>query len=96
MAFNTANEISLGGLSQNSGAAKNTIKRYIDYLEAAFPIKTVHRVDHTARRFKRANFFKIYLTNPSMRAALFSPIKEGGDATGDQNVLEIVGVHKAY
>jgi uncharacterized protein len=76
LAFNTANEISLGELSQNSGVAKNTIKRYIEYLEAAFLIKVVHRVDRNAKRFRRANFFKVYLTNPSMRAALFSPLKQ--------------------
>lgn len=77
LAFNTANEISLGELSQNSGVAKNTIKRYIEYLEAAFLIKIVHRVDRNAKRFDRANFFKVYLTNPSMRAALFSPLQTG-------------------
>jgi uncharacterized protein len=33
---NTASEISLGELSQNSGVAKNTIKRYIEYLGTAF------------------------------------------------------------
>jgi predicted AAA+ superfamily ATPase len=75
LAFNTANEVSLGELSQNSGVAKNTIKRYIEYLEAAFLIKTIHRVDRNGKRFHRANFFKVYLTNPSMRAALFSPVK---------------------
>ncbi len=74
LAFNTANEISLEELSQNSGVAKNTIKRYIEYLEAAFLIKVVHRIDRNAKRFRRANFFKVYLTNPSMRAALFSPL----------------------
>lgn len=74
LAFNTANEISLEELSKNSGVAKNTIKRYIEYLEAAFLIKVVHRIDHSAKRFRRANFFKVYLTNPSMRAALFSPV----------------------
>ena len=31
LAFNTANEISLSELSQNSGVAKNTIKRYIEW-----------------------------------------------------------------
>jgi predicted AAA+ superfamily ATPase len=82
LAFNTANEISLGELSQNSGVAKNTIKRYIEYLEAAFLIKVVHRVDHNAKRFHRANFFKVYLTNPSMRAALFSPLKADDSAVG--------------
>jgi predicted AAA+ superfamily ATPase len=74
LAFNTANEVSLRELSLNSGVAKNTIKRYIEYLEAAFLVKLVHRVDHNAKRFRRANFFKVYLTNPSMRAALFSPL----------------------
>ncbi len=73
LAFNTAREISLEELSKNSGVAKNTIKRYIEYLEAAFLIKLVHRVDRSAKRFRRANYFKVYLTNPSMRAALFSP-----------------------
>jgi predicted AAA+ superfamily ATPase len=81
LAFNTANEVSLGALSQHSGVAKNTIKRYIEYLEAAFLIKVIHRIDHNAKRFRRANFFKVYLTNPSMRAALFSPV------TADDPVL---------
>jgi uncharacterized protein len=82
LAFNTANEISLEELSRNSGVAKNTIKRYIEYLEAAFLIKVVHRVDHSAKRFRRANYFKVYLTNPSMRAALFSPLKADDSAIG--------------
>ena len=72
LAFNTANEESLDQLSTGSGVAKNTIKRYMEYLEAAFLIRIVHRVDRRGRRFKRANFFKVYLTNPSMRSALFS------------------------
>ena len=82
LAFNTANEISLEELSKKSGVAKNTIKRYIEYLEAAFLIRRVHRVDRNAKRFRRANFFKVYLANPSMRAALFSPVKANDDAMG--------------
>jgi predicted AAA+ superfamily ATPase len=80
LAFNTANEVTLEGLSQGSGVAKNTIKRYIEYLEAAFLIRTVQRVDLCARRFKRANFFKVYLTNPSIRSALFSPVRADDEA----------------
>lgn len=82
LAFNTANEVSLEELSKGSGVAKNTIKRYIDYLEAAFLIKIIHRVDINARRFKRANFFKVYLTNPSIRAALFTQVEEGDEFLG--------------
>jgi hypothetical protein len=82
LAFNTAGEVSLEGLSKGSGVAKNTIKKYVEYLEAAFLIRAVHRVDKSAKRFKRANYFKVYLTNPSMRAALFSPVSSDDPAMG--------------
>ena len=82
LAYNTANEISLEELSKSSGVAKNTIKRYIEYLEAAFLLRVVHRVDRNAKRFKRANFFKVYLTNPSIRAALFLPINSTDKEVG--------------
>ena len=82
LAFNTSNEVSLEELSKGSGVAKNTIKKYIEYLEAAFLIRKVHRIDRNAKRFKRANFFKVYLTNPSIRSALFSPIDSNDSAIG--------------
>lgn len=82
LAFNTADEVSIDELSRNSGVAKNTIKKYIEYLEAAFLIRVVHRVDKNAKRFKRANFFKVYLTNPSIRSALFSPVGPDDPAMG--------------
>ena len=82
LAYNTANEISLEQLSQSSGVAKNTIKRYIEYLEAAFLVKVVHRIDRNAKRFQRANFFKVYLTNPSIRSALFTPMEETDRSMG--------------
>ena len=82
LAFNTANEVSLEDLSKNSGVAKNTIKRYIEYLEAAFLIRVLHRVDQSGRRFRRANFFKVYLTNPSIYGALFTPVKSRDQTMG--------------
>lgn len=82
LAFNTAGELSLQDLSANSGVAKNTIKRYIEYLEAAFLIRIVHRIDESARRFRRARSFKVYLTNPSMRAALFAPVSADAPELG--------------
>jgi predicted AAA+ superfamily ATPase len=82
LAYNTAQEVSLAELSKDSGVAKNTIKRYLQYLEAAFLIKTVHRIDQDAKQFQRANFFKVYLTNPSIRTALFAPIDEHDQAMG--------------
>ena len=74
IAYNSGNEMSLDSISQNAGVAKNTIRKYLTYLEAAFLIKVIHRIDQNGKKFKRANFFKVYLTNPSLRSALFSPI----------------------
>lgn len=76
IAYNSGQEFSLEALSQASGGVeKNMLKRYIQYLEAAFLIKIIHRIDHNARKFSRANYFKIYLTNPSLRSALFTPLQ---------------------
>jgi predicted AAA+ superfamily ATPase len=82
LAYNSGNEVSLEALSKSAGVAKNTIKRYLEYLEAAFLIKRVDRIDQTAKRFKRAMCFKAYLTNPSMRAALFGQITADAEAIG--------------
>lgn len=82
IAYNTAQEFSIETLSSQSGSPKNTIKKYLEYLEAAFLIKTVKRVDQSGKRFQRDNFFKIYLTNPSLRSALFSPLQAIDEAMG--------------
>jgi len=86
LAYNTGNEVSLEELSKSAGVAKNTIKKYLEYLEAAFLIVRVERIDNNARRFKRAMCFKVYLTNPSMRAALFGNISD--DMEGIGNLVE--------
>ncbi len=83
IAYNSGNEFSYEELSTGSGVAKNTIKRYIEYLEAAFLIKVIHKIDITPKKFKRATLFKIYLTNPSLRSALFSPIDSNDEFIGN-------------
>lgn len=82
IAYHTGQEISLDGLAQSSGVAKNTITKYLDYLEAAFLIVRVRRVDDTGKTFQRMRNFKVYLTNPSMRSALFAQISDGDEAMG--------------
>ncbi|MBL7846149.1 MAG: ATP-binding protein [Cyclobacteriaceae bacterium] len=83
LAYHSGNEMSLEGISRSSDVSKNTIKKYLSYLEAAFLIKIVNRIDHSAKKFKRANFFKVFLTNPSLRGALFAPIADGDDFMGN-------------
>ncbi|ARE41334.1 hypothetical protein RGUI_3193 [Rhodovulum sp. P5] len=82
IAYHTGQEISLDGLAQSSGVAKNTITKYLDYLEAAFLIVRVRRVDDTGKTFQRMRHFKVYLTNPSMRSALFAQIEDGDEPMG--------------
>jgi predicted AAA+ superfamily ATPase len=80
--YNSGQEVSLEALSSNSGVAKPTISRYLEYLEAAFLIVRVRRIDDTGRTFKRMRQFKVYLTNPSMRAALYAPLTDDDGAIG--------------
>jgi predicted AAA+ superfamily ATPase len=82
IAYNSGGEVSLEELSKSSGVQKNTIKRYIEYLEAAFLIKIVHKIANKPKNFQRATYFKIYLTNPSLRSALFSPLQSIDDLMG--------------
>jgi uncharacterized protein len=75
LAYNAGNEASLENICQESGLSKPTIKRYIEYLESAFLIIKVSTVDENCKTMKRERNFKIYLNNPSMRAALFGPVR---------------------
>lgn len=79
LAFNTGEEVSFEQLSQRSGASKQTIQKYIEYLEAAFLIKRVFRVDQDGKRYRRDRHFKVYLTNPAMYTGLFGA-KEPDDS----------------
>lgn len=74
LAYNSGQELNYDGLSKASGVAKNTLRKYLDYLEAAFLVHRLHRIDINAERFKRVTHFKVYLTNVSIRAALFGPV----------------------
>lgn len=82
LAYNTGQEVSIEALSRTSGVAKNTLRRYLEYLEAAFLIRRINRVDENAQRLKRITSFKVYLTNPSMRSALFGNLEPNGKAMG--------------
>ncbi len=83
IAYTTGNEFSYETMSRESGIQKDTLKKYLEYLEAAFLIKVLNKVDINAKRLKRVTSFKVYLTNPSLRTALFSPITETDSEMGN-------------
>ena len=86
LAYLSGGQFSFDGLSKESGVKKETVKKYIQYLEAAFLLKVIHRSDDTAKRYQREINFKVYLTNPSLRCALFEPITVTDEYIG--NVVE--------
>lgn len=76
IAFRSGGEFSYEDLSKESGIKKPILKKYLEYLESAFLIKTIHKIDVNARRLQRITNFKLYLTNPALRCALYSPLTE--------------------
>lgn len=83
IAYHSGSEFSYENLSKISGVKKDTLRKYVEYLQAAFLIRIVHKTDINARKFQRATAFKIYLTNPSLRCALFQPIQPMDEKMGD-------------
>lgn len=74
LALNTSREVTMEELAKAAGIAKNTLRKYLDYLEGAFLIRRLARVDKLAKRFQRAVAFKVHLTAPSLFTALFGPV----------------------
>jgi predicted AAA+ superfamily ATPase len=83
IAYHSGNEFSYENLSRESGVTKELIRKYIEYLEAAFLIKIIHKTDMNAKKFQRATSFKLYLTNPSLRSALFQPLFPTDEGIGN-------------
>ncbi|HRO45343.1 ATP-binding protein [Agriterribacter sp.] len=88
LAYNTGREFSFEKICKESGIDKVLLRKYMEYLEAAFLIKVIHKIDDTAKQFKRVTGFKVYLTNTSLRSALFSPVEPIDEEAG--NMVETV------
>lgn len=86
LAYNTGKEFSYPKIAKDSGIRVEKLKKYLEYLESAFLIKLINKIDSNAGHFKRVTGFKIYLTNPSLRTALFSPVLPTDDEAG--NIVE--------
>jgi uncharacterized protein len=76
LAYNAGGEASYENICQGSGIPKPTIRTYLEYLESAFLIIKLPTIDDNCKTMQRERNFKIYLNNPSMRAAFFAPVKE--------------------
>lgn len=79
LSYRTGEILNYKNVSEETKTDNKTVKKYIEYLESAFLIKVLHRVDVTAKRFKNITQFKIYLTNPSLFTGLFGKVKAGDE-----------------
>lgn len=73
LVVNTGREVSIEELSAITGIAKNTLRKYLDYLEHAFLIRRLMRIDRKGQHYERAVVFKVILTSPTFHTALFGP-----------------------
>lgn len=89
IAYHSGGQFSYETLAKESGVKKDTTRKYIQYLQAAFLIKAIRRTDDTAKNYQRETQFKLYLTNPSLRCALFQPIKEQDEEMGDMVEISV-------
>ena len=74
LSYRTGEILNYKNISEETQTDNKTVKKYIEYLESAFLIKVLHRIDITAKRFKNITQFKVYLTNPSLFTGLFGKI----------------------
>jgi predicted AAA+ superfamily ATPase len=51
LARNTASEVTIEKLVSAVGVAKNTLRKYLDFLEQAFLIRRLPRLDRDGKRF---------------------------------------------
>ena len=90
LAYNSGDELGYESLAQSSGVSKSTLKKYLEYLDAAFLVHSLTPTRDDGTRFQRLRTFKIYLTNPSMRGALFSRLEEDDNAMVTMNETAII------
>lgn len=83
LAAYSGQEFSLESLSAVTGVEKYLLRKYLEFLEAAFFIRVIHRVDEFAQKFSRANYFKVFLTNPSLRTLLYYPVEANDEVIPD-------------
>lgn len=86
---------SIEALAKEFAIAKNTIRKYLDYLEATYLIRRVWRIDGEAKKFIRQTQFKVYLINSSHCSALFgtAPISDPITARVAENSVISQFVH---
>jgi predicted AAA+ superfamily ATPase len=78
IALECGEEMTLEGLSEATGAAKNTVKKYLDFLESAGLVRRLQRVDQNGRPFERASANDFITMTGLVKTTVFSQIMHSG------------------
>ncbi len=91
VAERTAGETGIEELAAAAALAKNTVRRHLDFLEAAHLIVRLPRIEGNAAGFARAVTFKVHLSAPAFRAALFGRAERDDPATEPLTETAVLG-----
>jgi predicted AAA+ superfamily ATPase len=76
LAYNSGVETNVEELSVLTGFTQQTIVKYLNYLEHIFLIKRIYRFADRHKDERDDLYFRVYISNPSLRTALFTPLSE--------------------
>lgn len=85
-------ESSQDRLRKDARLAKNTMRRYLEYLEDSFLMSRLRRVDENNKEFIRERHFRLYLANPSLYSALFATV---GESEEEQDETLMAGLTRS-
>ena len=90
LALNNGQETSQDRLRKDARLAKNTMRRYLEYLEDCFLINRVRRVDENNKEFIRERHFRLFLANPGLYTALFAVAGDGEEEQDEAHMAALV------
>lgn len=90
LALGNGIETSQDRLRKDARLAKNTMRRYLEYLEASFLMNRLRRVDENNKEFIRERHFKLYLANPCLFSALFATVGANEEDRDETLMPELV------
>lgn len=91
LVYNSSEETSPDGLSKLTGLAKNTVYKYLTYLEEAHLIRIVYRMKTFGGKLKRQRTFRVFPIHPALRFMLLPLCSEDQPFMPSLMMTSVVG-----
>jgi hypothetical protein len=80
LATETGQEQTIEDLAERTGFAKNTIRKYLDYLENRMLLRRQYRIGPFGQRLRKQKVFRAHIVHAGLRAALQGAVNNSGTA----------------